>query len=1464
MKDHNNSTYYVDISRGYGQIAFSNGLWDEMNNTCDTLSVYYTYKTQIKNDIISNPKDKPYYHGVPDHYVDDQVNSIFRENIQYVATLYQLFWEKTHPTQPPNKATGPSPSNGATNQSMSTIISWSDGGGATSYDVYFGTDPTPDSGELKGNQISTSYNPGTLNYYSTPYYWRIDAKNAAGTITGDVWQFTTQGAPTQLPNKVTGPNPSNGATNQSISTIISWSDGGGATSYDVYFGTDPTPDSGELKGNQISTSYNPDLIYGTPYYWRIDAKNSIGTTTGDVWYFTTGSPSFSVNGPVPTDDDPSYLHRNDGDGVFESGEEIHIRPQVCNTGTINATRVDVELYYSGPGSSPVEIESGDERYEDLSAGQCGYQGSGRYYYVYAANKSFTGSVDIGIRVNWDENNQSEPIEIPNAFQLYVHPAPVISITRDHYFGTVCTCESVTSTALVYNTGSSTLNVTGIQTSHADTTVDPSGPFTLEPGQNREIVVTINTCNIGDGTDISRQITVNSNGKLADNTPPSNIFVITGLVSCVKQIHQIPGLMGAESPDISGNWIVYADHRNGNMDIFAYQINTGTEKRITTNTDSQTNPRIHGNLIVWEDWRNDNGAWSNCDIYGYDLSTEQEFVVSNQPVMEELIGVDGNIIAFTRRYEVLYDGDGSLGGYASNLVVYNYLENGQAQEVYSTGWAPGSGYEVRQTVDDDGDFGGGLLVFERYVWTWLDQYERWSMSEGGQWVEIIDFAKGETTPHWAKDYWSSYYSAAEHRFVFQKEYEDEDGNDGDQVWIWDDGSPSRRLTKPGSEEVDHAYNVLATGGNFVVYDKGKEAINRNKLFYWDLAANQAEYPEYLLTDQDSNSLEEARMDGSAVVWRSLDPSDSQWYIYYAFLGRRISVSPSSLDFGDVAVGCSADLSASITNGGNEALIIYSVALNDLLAPPFYIVTDSCSGRIISPGEICMFTIRFSPNAEGSFNDTFDIPSNDSVNDPITITVGGMGAADNDNDCIPNVDDNCPNDPEKSTPGVCGCGVSDIDSDGDGTPDCHDTTAPNAPTVEGTTPTNDITPTWSWTSGGGGNGTYRYKLDDSDLSTGATETTSTNYTPGSALSEGSHTLYVQERDGAGNWSNSGSFTIFIDNTPPVASISRIPSTSSTNLTDATLTVGGEDVVGYKYKVDGGSYSTEKTIGLQISLSGLSEGSHTVYVTGKDMAENWQTEASATTTTWTITIPSTTTSTTSSTTSTTTSSTTTTTTIPETTTSTTTSSTSTSSTTTIPQTTTTTTTVPTFEIILSQGWNLLSFHLDPDDSNVESLFVENPCLSSQNPIISIWKWIGNNWEVYLPGETDGGEAYADSKGFALLFYIDPGEGFWVNAEFPDIICITGSILVDPFYSLDQNWNLIGLKENQMVTVTDFISGYDEVIISIWKWVNPHGKWAVYFPEDPNYCLTWGNPKGFDCLKNIDPGEGFWVNCTEAITLE
>jgi hypothetical protein len=92
------------------------------------------------------------------------------------------------------KAINPTPAHGATNQLIDVDISWENGGGATSYDVYFGTNAIPGLAESKTNQTALSFDVGTLSYSNT-YYWRIDSKNAGGTITGDIWSFKTQSQP---------------------------------------------------------------------------------------------------------------------------------------------------------------------------------------------------------------------------------------------------------------------------------------------------------------------------------------------------------------------------------------------------------------------------------------------------------------------------------------------------------------------------------------------------------------------------------------------------------------------------------------------------------------------------------------------------------------------------------------------------------------------------------------------------------------------------------------------------------------------------------------------------------------------------------------------------------------------------------------------------------------------------------------------------------------------------------------------------------------------------------------------------------------------------------------------------------------------------------------------------------------------------------------------------------------------
>ena len=75
--------------------------------------------------------------------------------------------------------------------SIDTDLDWADASGATSYDVYFGdVNPPP----LAGNTATSAWALPTLAYQTT-YYWKVVARNVAGSTPGPVWSFTSAAAP---------------------------------------------------------------------------------------------------------------------------------------------------------------------------------------------------------------------------------------------------------------------------------------------------------------------------------------------------------------------------------------------------------------------------------------------------------------------------------------------------------------------------------------------------------------------------------------------------------------------------------------------------------------------------------------------------------------------------------------------------------------------------------------------------------------------------------------------------------------------------------------------------------------------------------------------------------------------------------------------------------------------------------------------------------------------------------------------------------------------------------------------------------------------------------------------------------------------------------------------------------------------------------------------------------------------
>ena len=125
---------------------------------------------------------------------------------------------------------------------------------------------------------------------NTLYYYRVKATNASeSSVYSAVTSITTPPIPS-VPTKATAPSPSTDSNTVELLSgklTLKWSGAVNTTNYAVYFGSDPAKLSklADVPYVVAPTYTLSGLNSETTYYWRIDASNVKGTTTGDVWSF---------------------------------------------------------------------------------------------------------------------------------------------------------------------------------------------------------------------------------------------------------------------------------------------------------------------------------------------------------------------------------------------------------------------------------------------------------------------------------------------------------------------------------------------------------------------------------------------------------------------------------------------------------------------------------------------------------------------------------------------------------------------------------------------------------------------------------------------------------------------------------------------------------------------------------------------------------------------------------------------------------------------------------------------------------------------------------------------------------------------------------------------------------------------------------------------------------------------------
>ncbi len=141
---------------------------------------------------------------------------------------------------------------------------------------------------------------------------------------------------------------------------------------------------------------------------------------------------------------------------------------------------------------------------------------------------------------------------------------------------------------------------------------------------------------------------------------------------------------AYAPKIHHHRLVWQDNRDGNLDIYMFDLQTRTEHRITENSAQQYTPQIYEEKVVYADNRN-----GNLDIYLYDLSNHQEVVISNHPAIQRQPLIWGNYVAWI---------DSRHGG--DSIYAYDFR----------------TGLERRITNDTDAIEAAPALYEDKLLWT----------------------------------------------------------------------------------------------------------------------------------------------------------------------------------------------------------------------------------------------------------------------------------------------------------------------------------------------------------------------------------------------------------------------------------------------------------------------------------------------------------------------------------------------------------------------------------------------------------------------------------------------------------------------------------------------------------------------------------------------------------------------------
>jgi hypothetical protein len=181
-----------------------------------------------------------------------------------------------------------SPVDAAIGQPLAPTLTWSMVASAATYSVQVSTVNTFATILVEDSALTSTSKALSGLSNSTVYYWRVQAKNLAGTSnwTSD-WSFITV-QPAPLTPTLT--SPVNGSTGVSLAPTLFWSTVTSAATYHVQVSASNTFATILIEDSTLTSASKPlsGLANSTQYYWRVQAKNAGGVSAWtNPWGFTT-------------------------------------------------------------------------------------------------------------------------------------------------------------------------------------------------------------------------------------------------------------------------------------------------------------------------------------------------------------------------------------------------------------------------------------------------------------------------------------------------------------------------------------------------------------------------------------------------------------------------------------------------------------------------------------------------------------------------------------------------------------------------------------------------------------------------------------------------------------------------------------------------------------------------------------------------------------------------------------------------------------------------------------------------------------------------------------------------------------------------------------------------------------------------------------------------------------------------